>query len=441
MEKIKQVLDFLKNDIWRLPLDDLTKGKSFLVKKARILLLTFRCFNEDKCTLRASALTFYVLLSIVPIAAMAFGIAKGFGMEETLKTQLLANFSEQQEVMSKVIEFAQNMLDNTKGGMVAGVGVLLLFWTVIKVLGNIEISFNDIWGVKEPRTIARKLSDYLSMVVLAPVILLVCTSVNVFVTGFFKKIVVEYEFVAMFDGIILFGLRFLPVIFLAFFFAFIYILIPNTKVKIKPAIYGGILAGILYQLLQVFYFGAQAAVASTNPIYGSFAALPFFLVWLQVSWFILLFGAEFAYANQNVDTYFFEKDTKAISHSFKRLLSLQIVHLIVREFNEGEEPESDAKIAEDLSLPIRLVRELLNELHDACVISEIINARDNSITFQPAKTINDLSIAEVMEMLDSNGSSNIPVKQTEGIEEITESLDLFKKQLVESAHNKLIKDI
>jgi len=432
-------------------------------------------------------------MSIVPMAAMAFGIAKGFSLDQKLKNELLGkeyiakmelieaaengeappvkesiskqtpgntkseeleaeivtptapseeSFDDHQKKMIwNIIKISDKMLKNANGGAVAGIGVLILFWTVIKVLGNIELSFNDIWGVRESRTLARKFSDYLSLMAIAPLSLIISIGANGAIALFFGRMVTEYEFVAMFGGVIRFGLRFLPLLFISLFFSFIYILIPNTKVKLKPALIGGLVAGILYQLLQIVYFGVLVGVSKQAAIYGSFAALPLFLVWLQFSWFILLFGAELAFAVQNVDTFVYESDTKTISPALKRLLSLQIVHLIVREFKTGEHPETDAEIANDLDLPIRLVREILRDLHDAEIISEIINAKDNSITFQPARTIESMSINQIIHMLENTGSSKIPVKQTEGAAEITKALVQFKAVVDSSSANVLLKDI
>ncbi|MCK5654868.1 MAG: YihY/virulence factor BrkB family protein, partial [Candidatus Aureabacteria bacterium] len=153
---VSKIINFIKKDVWRIRLKEVSRTKSFLVKQLRIVLLAFRGFDEDKCLLRASALTFYSLLSIVPVVAMAFGIAKGFGFEKILETQLLEKFQGQEAVLTNVIDFANKLLQTTKGGLIAGIGIAFLFWTVIKVLGNIEKSFNDIWGIKQARGIGRK---------------------------------------------------------------------------------------------------------------------------------------------------------------------------------------------------------------------------------------------------------------------------------------------
>ncbi|MGH7931184.1 MAG: YihY/virulence factor BrkB family protein, partial [Candidatus Binatia bacterium] len=172
---------FLKTDIWRLQANKLHPRRSFWITQLRICVLAVRRFVDDKCDLRASALTFYSLLSIVPVVAMAFAVAKGFGFEKILGEQLLAKLEGQEEVAERIIGFAQSLLENTKGGAIAGVGIVVLFWTVIKLLGNIEKSFNDIWGVKTARAMGRKLADYLSVTMVCPVLLIIASSATVLV--------------------------------------------------------------------------------------------------------------------------------------------------------------------------------------------------------------------------------------------------------------------
>ena len=163
---VARIMRFLKYDIWNMQLEQISRSRAFFLKFARVVVLSVRGFDEDKCVLRASALTFYTMLSIVPVLAMAFGVAKGFGFEALLERQLLERMQGQEEIARYVISFAESMLENTQGGMVAGVGIALLFWAVIKLLGNIESSFNAIWGVTKGRSLSRKCSDYLSAMLL-----------------------------------------------------------------------------------------------------------------------------------------------------------------------------------------------------------------------------------------------------------------------------------
>ena len=153
---ISQFFSFIRVDIWRIRLNDLPFGKSFLIKQLRIIILAIRGYDEDRCMLRASSLTFYTLLSIVPVAAMFFGIAKGFGFEKRLESELFAKFHGQEEVLNQIISFSHSLLEQTQGGIIAGIGLLVLFWSVLKVLGHIEMALNDIWEIKEQRSWGRK---------------------------------------------------------------------------------------------------------------------------------------------------------------------------------------------------------------------------------------------------------------------------------------------
>ena len=303
---ISKILNFIKTDIWRIRLKDQPRKKTLLIKPLRIILLALRGFDENKCQLRASALTFYTLLSIVPVVAMAFGISKGFGLDKMLEKQLLEKLPGQQEVVTQIITFARTLLDNTKGGMIAGIGVAVLFWTVIKVLGNIEKSFNDIWGIKEARSLGRRFSDYLSVMLLCPVLLIMSSGATVFLATQITLLTEKFAFLGVFAPAIFLIVKLLPFCVIWALFSFIYIFMPNTKVYFKSGLIAGIAAGTIYQVVQWIYINFQVGVSKYNAIYGSFAALPLFLVWLQLSWLIVLLGVEISFARQNVDTYEFE---------------------------------------------------------------------------------------------------------------------------------------
>ena len=218
-ERISESVQFLNADIWRLRADKLRPRRAFWITQLRIFLLAIRRFYADKCELRASALTFYSLLSIVPVVAMAFGVAKGFGLEKMLEAQVLTRLEGQPEVADRILGFARTLLENTKGGAIAGVGVMVLLWTVVKVLGNIESSFNDIWGIKKARTLGRKLADYLSVIMISPVLLITASSVTVLLTTQIESMVERLSFLGDAAITVIFLLRLLP-------YAVIWILLP-----------------------------------------------------------------------------------------------------------------------------------------------------------------------------------------------------------------------
>jgi len=440
MNKVQKLVNFIKNDIWRIKIKKLPRTKSFFIKQLRILLLAFRGFDEDKCQLRASALTFYSLLSIVPVLAMAFGVAKGFGLEKILERQLYEKIPGQQEVIEKIVGFANSFLENTQGGLIAGIGVGILFWTVIKVLGNIENSFNDIWGIKKARSIGRKFSDYLSIMLICPLLFIMSSSLTVLITSQVTMIVQKISLLGAIAPIIMTLLKLLPYGVIWIMFTFIYVFMPNTKVSMSAGLLGGIIAGTIYQIIQWAYIAFQIGVSKYGAIYGSFAALPLFLVWLQISWLVVLFGAEISFAEQNVDTYEFEPDCLKVSLSFKRSLALQITQLCVKNFTEEIAPWRAADISHHLELPIRLVNQIIFELSQAGILSEV-KLEDNQTGYQPALDVDKITIQKVLNIMDRHGLDTIPVIESKELKVIKSALSDFDKSISKLPSNKLLKDI
>jgi len=436
-----KVVNYLNKDIWRIRLRDLPKKSSFFIRNLRVVLLSLRGFNEDKCSLRASALTFYSLLSIVPVFAMIFGIAKGFGLDKILEKHVMEKIPVQNDVFLNIVNFSHSLLENTKGGVIAGVGVALLFWAVIKVLGNIEQSFNDIWGIKNMRSFMRRFTDYLSVVLICPILLIISSSATVFISTQARMITQNISLLGAIARLINFVLGFLPYTVIWVVFTFIYVFIPNTKVNLKSGILAGIVAGTVYQITQWIYVYFQVGVAKYNAIYGSFAALPLFLMWLQLSWRIVLLGAEVSFAHQNVDTYEFEPDCLNVSRALKDQLALRIVNLLSKNFASSEKPLTAQKISNTLGIPIRLARDILYELAMAGVLIAVQENSNRTPAYQPAVDIHLLTIQYVINKLEQYGADSIPVIETKELEKIKNSLEGFNKIIEKSQSNLLLKDV
>lgn len=441
MDQIKKVIQFINADIWRIRTVKLTRSHSFLITQLRIFLLAFHGFNEDKCQLRASALTFYSLLSVVPVLAMAFGVAKGFGLDQVLQKQIIAKMPGQEEVVGQMIGYANIFLENTKGGIIAGVGVALLFWTVIKLLGNIENSFNEIWGIQKERSLARKFSDYLSIMLLCPVLLVISGSVTVMIASQVQFVLSKLSFLGPVSGVILCLLKILPYCVMWLLFSFIYIFMPNTKVNIRSGLIGGVIGGTIYQVVQWVYITFQVGVSNYGAIYGSFAALPLFLVWLQISWLIVLFGAEISFAEQNVDTYEYEPDSVLASASFRKLVALGITHQCVKRFVAAQPPMTGYQLAQELETPVRLVRLVLFDLTEAGVLCEVKLEDGKTSAYQPARDVADLTVQSVVDLLDKKGVDAIPFADSQATQSIRHALDAMHKTFQKSPSNKALKDI
>ena len=436
-----KTINFINTDIWRIRKKDFPRMKYFLIKQLRILLLATRGFGQDQCPLRASALTFYSILSIVPVVAMAFGIAKGFGFQEILENQLMEKFSGQEDVMIRVVDFAHSLLENTKGGMIVGIGIIVLLWTVIKLLAHIEGSFNDIWEVKKSRSYGRKFSDYLSIMLISPLLIIMSSSATVFITTKIALITEKVALIGMFSPMIFFMLKLIPYCLVWILFIFTYILMPNTKVNFSAGFIGGIIAGTIFQAAQLAYILFQVGVAKYNAIYGSFAALPLFLIWMQLSWLIVLFGAEISFSYQYVDTYEFEPDLRQISPAFKRLLTLQVANRVISTFSKGKMPLTASNLSQALEIPIRLVQQLLDELVESEIFSITEIKENEKLAYQPARDINIITVKSIIEALEQKGVDNIPVAQTPELQSLSEVLSTFSDEIEKSPANLLLKDI
>ena len=442
MHKIERAVKFLKNDIWRIRPSELPKNKFYLIRQLQTLVLAVKGFSEDNCMLRASALTFYTLMSIVPIAAMAFGFAKGFGYQQQLEQQLAERFSGHEEILAKVLEFARNLLERTQGGWIAGIGILILLWTVVKLLSNIEFAFNEIWGIKKHRTIARKIGDYIIILFIATIFLIVAGSITVYVTSFLGQFI-ETAYSVVLDPIVFLILKLLPYFMVWFVFIFLYMTMPNTKVYLKAGITGGIIAGTIFQVVQWGYVALQIGMIRNNEIYGSFAALPLFLMWLEISWMIVLFGAEASYAFQNVKTYDYEPDSKNASIMLQRTVALYIVSVICRRFDNEETPLTTEELSIELEIPLRLTRQVLFDLENCGVLNRVESEKNDEefTAFQPAVTTEKLTVQYIYEKLEGYGTKEIPMKKSKELDKIMKSIQCIRKSISKSSGNILLKDV
>ena len=441
MVSLKKIIDFIRVDIWRIPMKNMPKYQFFLIKQLRVLLLAFRGYKEDKLGLRASALTYFSMMSVVPVVAMGFGIAKGFGFDKYLENQLVQNFSGQQEVLDWIIKFAHSFLENTKGGIIAGIGIAILIWTVMKVLGNIESSFNAIWQIRTPRVWFRKFSDYLSMMLIAPVLLILSTSANVFISTQLTRIMAEVDILGYISPIIFFLIKLIPYVLFWLVLTIIYMVMPNTKVNFQSAFVAGIIGGTMFVFLQWVYIHFQVGVSRYNAIYGSFAALPLFLIWLQTSWLIILFGAEISFAVQNVERYEFDPDIKNLSSFSERALTLLVAQLIVKRFENGEEPLTDKEISQRLEIPIRLVRDILFVLNESKILTELATHQYKEKAYQPAQDIHKITVSYIMNAIDHNGVDKILAADSTEKDQIKKLLNDFDLAIQNAKGTMLLKDI
>ena len=430
---LKNVRKFLKSEIWGIRLETLSGLRRTGIKFLKVALFSFRKLSQDQLLLRAPALAFFSLFSVVPMAALAFGIAKGFGLQDVLKKQLQEQLALPWDAETMILEFAQNTLEKTEGGLVAGLGLVFLFVSVALVFSSMEDSFNKIWGIKKGRILSVKIRDYFSVIFIGTILLLVSLSLTVAVTNI--PSVFGYL-----DAIISFLISLVPYILAWFLFTFLIMFMPNRKISLKAGLIAGVVSGTLYQLFLNFYIRLQLTVSIYNAIYGSFAALPLFLIWLQISWICLLYGAEVSYSYEKVETIGFKHDD--ISIKTRKILLLRIVHYIVKSFSDPEaSPPSADQIARDLEISAQLVNQLLEDLVDEGLIAETIDKKHDQTGFQPGVSSDELTLHKVLKTMEEKGTTAIPGNEDAALRKIIQILAKIERKGEKFSSNIKIEDL
>lgn len=359
-----------------------------------ILVISLQRFIKDACTVSASALTFYSILAFIPVVALVLGIAKGFGFGKILEEQIREQTFTNPEIMDFVVQFANHALENTQGGVITGLGIVLLLWAVIRVLGNTELVMNRIWGVKKGRSFTKKFTDYLSILFIAPILLILISGINVFLTSNLQTIAVEDGFLRYASSVIISLIRLVPFVLVWVLFIFLYMFMPTTPVKFKYAFGAGIIAGSVYQIVQWVYIRFQIGVSSYNAIYGSLAALPLLLVWLQLSWSIVLWGAELCYIFRN--RHFMYRNERERERSWMEDVeqAVNIMTYITSEYLQKNGGPTLRMISKKLKISASKLQVVLDELIEKSILVQVQDK--DEFYYLPAIDLHQLSLADVI---------------------------------------------
>ncbi|GAB4374868.1 MAG: YihY/virulence factor BrkB family protein [Salibacteraceae bacterium] len=392
--------------IWRRKLHEMSPFSALLVKQLRIIIIVFKNFTRDKLQLQAAALTYYTLLSVVPVLAVIFAVAKGFGFQSTLENEIMTLLQGHEEIATQIMTFANRTLENASGGVIAGIGIIVLFYSVFRLLVSIEESFNNIWQVAKGRSFIRQFTGYFSIVLLAPILMLVSSSLTVIIS-FIESFVESNHWLSALGPAIIFLLNLAPYTLIWLLFTFLYMVVPNTKVKFSSALIAGIIAGTAFQLLEWGYIHFQVGVSKYNAIYGSFAALPLFLIWVNISWLITLIGAEIAYANQYVKEIEKEVSIEDLSVSQTHILAMMVCKNIIDKFHSDSPPFDAETLSEKLSLPFGITAHILEKLEQANLILEA-ERPDGQTAYVPAHDLDDLTVIALVRAINDIGGVEIP---------------------------------
>ena len=399
---------FLAQGIWEIRARDLSVGRAAALHLLRVPALAVRGYMENRCSERALVLTYYTVMSLVPMLALVLGIAKGFGFEEAVEGQLYGWFTGQREVVAEVIRMSLETLKSAQGGIIAGTGLLILFWSAFRVFWNMEIAFNTVWGIRKTRRLVRMATDYVAAGILAPILWLAASTSAVVFSTHVKNLLMSVDAISEISPFILYYLGFLPYCVIWVLLSFIYIFMPNGRIPWFSGVLAGIVAGTLYLMFQFFYIGLQVGVTRINAVYGSFAALPLLLLWVQTSWMIILFGAEFAFAIRHAGTYAFEPLFERLCTRERTVLALCLVHRAMDRFSRGLSPENAVSMADAFDLPWRSVADVLEQLAAAGVLAATRPGKDGHCSYIPATAPDRLTIVSVLLALELEGVKNLP---------------------------------
>jgi membrane protein len=353
---------FMSQDLWELEPESFSKARRCGLKFLRVCALVFKGFREDKCPIHASSLTFTTVMAMVPLLVILFAIAKGFGFEQ-VSGMLLAKTTDMPPAFQDAVKTILSTVGSASAGALGGVGVVFFLWATIKMLSSIEDTFNIVWGIKTPRAFTDKVRNYIVILVVAPILLVVAQTGLPVIMGFAGKLTWMGPFLK-------FALQTIPVFVMAFTFTFVYIMMPNTKVKFSAAFTGAFVSAVLTVLFQFAIIKLGVLATNANKTYGTLAAIPLFLSWVQISWMIMLLGAEVAFSIQNAGTYARERLAVNPSARSRLCLAFALMKRITAAFETGTGPFDTIAYGTAARVPVRLINDVIAILAKNGLVAE-----------------------------------------------------------------------
>ena len=411
-QNIKKAYEYASSGVWNDP-RNITK-----VKVVKVINLSFRSFMDRDLQTKSMSLTYSTVLAIVPAFAMLFAIGRGFGFQNLLEEQLFMNFPAQKSFITFALKFVDSYLNEASQGVFVGVGLIFLLYTMISLLSDIESNFNQIWDIKHDRSIYQKITDYIAICLLVPILMICSSGVSIFMSSSLQSST-HFSFLTPIVNI---ALEASPFILAFFAFSISFCLIPNTRVKFKYAATAGAICAVMFQILQMLFLSGQLYVSKYNAIYGSFSFLPLLLIWLQLSWLILLFGCVLTYSMQNIFAFNFLDNSVPPSWSLETKVMLIIMAVVSRRFQQQEPPVSPQELSVNYNLPIRMVNRLCVKLKKAGLINQVMRDQDNN-GIAPAVEPEELTVGFIFNKIENEGNSNYIPRFKETYEKTIQILD------------------
>ncbi|WP_432735801.1 YihY/virulence factor BrkB family protein [Maridesulfovibrio sp. FT414] len=417
----QKVVDFFLHDIWDWSSRQVIAPVRWFYTFARVSYLVILGFLNDQCIIRASALTFTTMLSIVPFVAVAFSLMKGMGFQDSqfIYDMLLKVSAGREDVVVKILEY----VDNTNVQTLGWVGIATLLFTVLSTVGTIEKAFNVIWKVTHGRTFWRKFTDFFSVIFICPVAVIVATSVSISIRR--QTLLHSLEGIYGVSALETFVMKLAPLVLIWLAFTFIYAFMPNTRVRVGSAFAGGVVAGTIWHMAQWAYINWQIGVTKYNAIYGSFAQLPLFLLWLYFSWIIVLLGSEISYAVQNVMLYRQQRFMPDAGIEDKQKFSLLALSLMALRFDRAEPPYDLDELAGEIGVPVNFIDPLLDKFVDAGILLRAVDSDHEFYSF--ALSPRHVSILRVLSIISGSGEGASSRIDSRGMDYVSSLMNRLKE--------------
>ena len=397
------------------------------VKAIKVINLSVRSFLDRDLQTQACALTYRTVLAIVPALAMLFAIARGFGFQNLLQSELFKYFPAQRHALENALDYVENYLSQASQGIFIGIGLIFLLWTLISLMSSVEDSFNHVWSVTTKRSMQRKITDYSALFMLLPVLMVCSAGISIFMSDAVQRVFEGNPLSPVMQRL----LSFIPIIISWLVFTAAYYLVPNTKVRFLSALFAGILCGTLFHAVQWLFVSGQVYVSKYNAIYGSFAFLPLMLVWMQLSWLIALSGVVLTYSWQNFDSFAHRDKVEGISPTYTYHLAVGVTALATYRFKHRLSPLTRNELILKYDIPLVLADKLLTRLQQAGLIIAVNggNGKNGSdmeagdIAYQPACDPDDITVNMVANALAETGESQFIAKTDDSFAKLFERVD------------------
>lgn len=399
--KFRDIIDFLRYGMWRRTSTEFgSRGKRLGYQALRTIVLVVRGFTDKQLNVRANSLTYSLVFAIIPILAMVVAIAKGFGVSEVIENLLNESFLGETNLVPTIMGMVDRYLETAQGGVFLGVGLLILIWAIYSFFRNVESAFNEVWDVKQSRSIIHQLVTYVAILVLVPILMVASSGLSLFINSMASSLDTLPFFSTIRTGMV----RFLQFAIMWAVFTWMYISIPNTKVHFWSGFIPGVLMGTLFMLLQMLSMYVIVFLSRTSIVYGAFATIPILLTWLQWTCLLILIGAQMSFAIQNNEQFEYEHDLVHMSRRYKDCITLYLLSIIIRRFEADEAPLTAREIASEQHLPVRMVLQLLGRLEETGLLRAVYVEGKEERTYQPALDTHKITIGMVFDRIDMQGN-------------------------------------